>query len=225
MGEVSHSGRNARGGSGLAAYVAVLIGGVAFAAGSMGTADAGGTKPVTAAQAKKIASKAATKAAAKAIQQAAPTLHVGSADTATSAQSAVNAANAANAAKVGGVSAVSFGVGVPDNGPAVVLGELANLRLTATCPAGIPTIRATALPVGTVGGGYRFSVFNGDTGTADGSGNNVLPAGGTGNLTLGATLGDGTFDYHVPGGTGLNAWYGVRHENASCSFFGTMLGK
>jgi len=115
------------------AAVAVLIGGLGFAAGAVTAADAG-PKPVTKAQVKKIAKKQANKA----ITQRAPRLTVKRATTAD------------DAARLAGQSITTFDVTVPPDGAPQTVATMNGLSLVASCPGSQPTLKVTAPGAGEI---------------------------------------------------------------------------
>lgn len=111
--------------------VAVLVGGLGFAAGSVTAADAG-PKPVTKAQVKKIAAKQARKV----VRRAAPTLHVASADTVVDQRTR------------------PFAVALAPDATPVVVGTVSGLTITAGCPSASPSLK-----IGGPDGRYRAARF------------------------------------------------------------------
>ena len=192
-----------------AAGVAVLIAGSAFALGSLHAADAGSPRAATPAQVKKIAKKVADKE----ISKSAPTLSVGHA---ASSDFATSSGVAATAAKLGTSTIKTFSAQVLNGGAPVVLMTSGPLTVTASCPAGVPTLVASS----SAGGQIRFGYID-NAGTTGHSGSNNLVS-----LTLnGATSGTGSFDYTTgpSAGSATDASYSWRNDNGDCQFLGSFV--
>ena len=218
----------------------LVLGGTALAAPSQKQAAAGG---LTKAQVKKIAKKMANKqikkkaanlsvkhaksadtASTAASAQTAisaitagSAVTAGSAGTAATAGSAASALFAANAGKISDLEVKKFSKQILTDGAAVELVNVAGFLVTATCPAGIPTINGAA-----DGGKLRFqSISTGNTLDQNGSGN--LSAVGL-TMTSGQDLGTGYAEYTSPTDQVASVWYGWREDGGTCFLFGNAIG-
>ncbi len=218
----------------------LVLGGTALAAPSQKQAAAGGLTKAQKKQVVKIAKRMANKqikkkaanlsvkhaksadtaSTAASAQTAISAITAGSAVTAGSAGTAGSAASAlfaANAGKISDLEVKKFSKQVVTGGAAVELVNVAGFLVTATCPAGIPTINGAA-----DGGKLRFqSISTGDTIDENGS-SNLSAVGLT--MTSGQDLGTGYAEYTSPTDQVASVWYGWREDGGTCFLFGNAIG-
>jgi hypothetical protein len=144
-------------------------------------------------------------------------LNLGTVGTVPNANHAVTAENANNANAVNGQSMASYFKQVASSGPAVTALEFGGVRLTASCPAGVPNLEA--INIAGQSAAIRFSSVT-ETNEAFANGQSSFS---TLTLTNAKSLGSGTAEVVFVNGKVTTVTFAYRNDAFSgggCRFFG-----